>query len=196
MYSVAIKENLKLCSAHELRRWTSNVHSVHMVCTACTWCAQCAQCAQNKKCAHVYIFVVMCAHLLCYQQIHTFMCTLFTKKAQHVAANKPLRPTTADHPGSHRAPQSGFSFLDSDTTRWQKWIVSRACFSGDGVPGTSRFSCSHGTQVCAHMEPVRTWNPLVCTVCTVCTYGEQCAQCAQKNANCIKSVQIVTLLKM
>ncbi len=124
----------------------------------------------------------MCAHLLCYQQIHTFMCTLFNKKSQHVSANYPLRPTTADHPGRHRAPQSGFSFLDSDTTRWQKWNVSRACLSVDGVPGTSRFSCSHGTQVCDHMEPVRTWNTLVCTVCTVCTYGKQCAQ---KNANCV-----------
>ena len=51
-------------------------------------------------------------------------------------ANCPLRPTTAGHPGSQRAPQPGFSFLDSDITRWQKWIVSRACLSGDGVPGT------------------------------------------------------------
>ena len=122
------------------------------------------------------------------------MCTLFTKKSLHVSANCPLRPTTADHPGSLRAPQSGFSFLDSDTTRWQQWIISRACLFGDSVPGTSRFSSSHGTHVCAHMEPLLTWNPLVCTVCTVCTYGEQCAQCAQKNANCVKSVQIVTIL--
>jgi hypothetical protein len=46
-------------------------------------------------------------------------------------ANCPLRPTTAGHPHSQRAPQSGFSFLDSDTTRWRKWIISRACPSGD-----------------------------------------------------------------
>ena len=64
------------------------------------------------------------------------------------------------------------------------------------MPGISRFSCSHGTHVssCAHMEPVRTWNPLVCKVCTECTDGEQCAQCAQKNANCIKNVHIVTIM--
>ncbi len=33
-------------------------------------------------------------------------------------ANCPLRLTTADHPDSQRVPQSGFSFLDSDTARW------------------------------------------------------------------------------
>ena len=49
-------------------------------------------------------------------------------------ANCPLRPTTAGHPDSLRAPKSGFSFLDSDNTRWRRWIISRACISGDGVP--------------------------------------------------------------
>ena len=81
-------------------------------------------------------------------------------------ANCPLRPTTAGHPDSQRAPQSGFSFLDSDTARWRKWIISRVCLSGDGVPGTSCFLCSHGIHVCAHREPL-------------CSHGTlQCAQCA------------------
>jgi hypothetical protein len=121
--------------------------------------------------------------------LSSFMCTLFTKKSLHVSANCPLRPTTADHPGSQSPPQSGFSFLDSDTTRCRKWIISRACLLGDGVPGTPRFLCSHGFHVCAHMELMRTWNP---SVCTVCTDG---AQCAQKNAHSVKSVQIVTIMK-
>ena len=108
----------------------------------------------------LYMYLLLCVHTYYFfNKIHTFMCTLFTKKSLHVSANCPLRPTTADHPGSQRAPQSGFSFLDSDTARWQKWIISRACLSGDGVLGTSRFSCSHGTHVCSHMKPVRTWNP-------------------------------------
>ena len=61
-----------------------------MVCrTACSWCAQCAQ---NEKCAHVYIFVVICSHLNCLLLIHTFMCTLLTKKSLHVSANCPISP--------------------------------------------------------------------------------------------------------
>ena len=93
MYSEAIKENLKLCSAHELRRWKtwkSSVHSVHMVCTACCWCAQCAQ---NKKCAHIYKVIVICAHYHFLHQIHPFMCTLFTQKSQNVSANCPISPS-------------------------------------------------------------------------------------------------------
>ena len=163
--------------------WNPCAHGTH----GCTQCAQCAQ--KNANC-------VKSVQIVTILKLKTFLCTLFTKKSFHVTSNCPLLPATADHPGSQRAPQSGFSFLDSDTTRWQKWIISRACLSGDDVPGISRFSCSHGTHVssCAHMEPVRTWNPLVCKVCTVCTDGEQCAQCAQKNANCVKSVQLVTIL--
>ena len=163
------------------------VHSVHLVCTVCT---------EQKVCAYLHICCHLCTRLLFSTNMyfHQVLCAHFSqKKSQHVPANCPLRPTTADHPGSQRAPQSGFSFLDSDTARWQKWIISRACLSGDGVPGTSRSLCSHGSHVCAHMEPVRTWNP---SVCTVCTDGEQCAQGAQKNANCVESVQIVTRLKM
>jgi hypothetical protein len=60
-------------------------------------------------------------------------------------ANYPLLPITAGHPDSQRAPKSGVCFLDSDTARWQKWIISKACLLGDGVPGTSHFLCSHGT---------------------------------------------------
>jgi hypothetical protein len=48
----------------------------------------------------------------------------------------PLQPTTASHPDSKRLPQSAFSFLDSDTVRWPKWIICSESLLGDGVPGT------------------------------------------------------------
>jgi hypothetical protein len=147
-----------------------------LVCTVCTDGAKCAQCAQrNANCVEsVQIVTILCTlftkyfrHVSASLEIgrlhshdpwagggatglenwsmsrHAFL----HPDPLNTIANCLLLATTADHLGSKRAPQSGFSFLqvDSNTTRWLQWIISRACLSGDGVPGTSRFSCSHGT---------------------------------------------------
>jgi hypothetical protein len=106
----------------------------------------------------MFTYVLLFVHTFIVFNKYILLCAHFSPKSLYTSQQTaPYCPPLLTIQAA-RGPQSGFSFLDSDTARWQKWINSRACHSGDGVPGTLRFLCSHGTHVYAHMEPVRTWN--------------------------------------
>jgi hypothetical protein len=132
------------------------------VCTVCPCCAQRAlrvHIVRRTKGVHILTYFLSFVHtLIVFQQIHTFMYTLFsvfTKNSEHVSANCPYCLPLLTIQAARGSPNQAFSSLT---------VILQGGESGlSAGPVFWVMACTEHRDICAsaHMEPafVLTWNP-------------------------------------